>query len=201
MKLFTRPGDYEAFLRLLREAHVKYPDVRILGYCIMPNHWHLVLYPTRDGELSRMMFWLTMTHALRWRFARKLVGLGPLYQGRFKSFPVEDDEHLFTVLRYTERNPLRAELVERAELWQWSSLYLRMNDPATASELLSPWPIEMPADWLQWVNKPQTEKEVQEMRRHIRTGIPYGNPPWQKHTARRLGIELDPKPRGRPRGK
>jgi putative transposase len=76
-----------------------------------------------------------------------------------------------------------------------------MNDPATASELLSPWPIEMPADWLQWVNKPQTEKEVQEMRRHIRTGIPYGNPPWQKHTARRLGIELDPKPRGRPRGK
>src|SRR5215204_3248490 len=102
MKLFGRDADYEAFLRVLAEAAARFPTVRILAFCIMPNHFHLVVHPTSAKDLSRFVGLLTMTHALRWRYARHLVGLGPLYQGRFKSFPIEVDEHLETVLRYVE---------------------------------------------------------------------------------------------------
>jgi putative transposase len=198
MKLFTRPGDYEAFLKLLAEAQAHYPTVRLMAFCLMPNHWHLVLWPTNDGELSRFMFWLTMTHVQRWRHARKLVGLGPLYQGRFKAFAVESDDHLFTVIRYVERNALRAKLVDRAEKWKPCSLYLRLSDSKRAAEMLDRWPIDEPNDWLEWVNQPQTARELQELRTHLRRGIPYGGLAWQARTAKRLGIELHPRPRGRP---
>ena len=89
MRVFSKAADYLAFQRVLLEAHERLP-VRLLGYCLMPNHWHLVLWPRADGDLSRFMHRLTMTHTQRWRHHRGLVGLGPLYQGRFKSFPVAD---------------------------------------------------------------------------------------------------------------
>ena len=114
MRLFARDRDYEAFERTLEQAHQRHP-LPILDWCLMPNHWHLVLWPRRDGELSAFMFWLTMTHTQRRRTAHHAVGLGPLYQGRFKAFPVQSDEHLRIVCRYVERNALRAGLVERAE--------------------------------------------------------------------------------------
>src|SRR5947207_7985249 len=101
--LFRKDADHLAFEKVLSEVHGRIP-VRLLGYCLMPNHWHLVLWPRADGELSKFMHWLTMTHTQRWRHLRRLVGLGPLYQGRFKSFPVQTDGHLLTVLRYVERN-------------------------------------------------------------------------------------------------
>src|SRR5215211_1170850 len=107
IKIFRTEKDYLAFERTLEEANSRLP-VDVLAYCVMPNHWHLVLRPGRDGELSEFMAWLTMTHAQRWRTSHQTVGYGPLYQGRFKSFPVEADGHLLTVLRYVERNPLRA---------------------------------------------------------------------------------------------
>src|SRR5436189_3540964 len=110
LPLFETDDDYRAFLRVLAEAQTRHPT-RLLGYCLMPNHWHLVLWPRADGDLSRFMHWLTMTHTQRWRHHRRLVGLGPLYQGRFKSFPVQTDAHLLVLLRYVERNPLRANLV------------------------------------------------------------------------------------------
>jgi putative transposase len=201
MKLFTRSGDYEAFVKLLGESHARFPSVRILSYCIMPNHWHLVLWPTEDGELSRFMFWLTMTHVQRWRHSRQLVGLGPLYQGRFKAFPVEADAHLFIILRYVERNAIRAKLVRRAEDWQWCSLHLRLNNSETSGKLLHAWPIDEPIDWLNWVNHPQTQREIDEVRVHIRRGIPFGDTAWQARSAKLHGIELHPRPRGRPSGK
>ena len=109
MKLFGRNSDYEGFIKLLEEALRRVPGVRILAFCLMPNHWHLVLLPTSDGDLSRFMFWLTMTHVQRWRHSRRLVGLGPLYQGRFRAFVVEADAHFLTVNRYVERNALSGE--------------------------------------------------------------------------------------------
>src|SRR5439155_19287500 len=103
MRLFSRDRDYEAFEEVMQEALKRMP-MRLLDYCLMPNHWHMMLWPREDGDLSKFMFWLTMTHVQRWRHARGVVGLGPLYQGRFRAFPVETDEHYLTVCRYVQRN-------------------------------------------------------------------------------------------------
>ena len=117
--LFQKDGDYEAFERVFTEALEKHPT-RVLAYCIMPNHWHLVLWPSEDGELTAFVRWLTHTHTMRWHAHYHSSGTGHLYQGRFKSFPIEADEHLYTVLRYVERNALRANLVVQAAAWKWS---------------------------------------------------------------------------------
>jgi len=198
MKLFSRDGDYAAFERALTEALARTP-VRLLSYCLMPNHWHLVLWPREDGELSRLMYWLTMTHTARWRHARKLVGLGPLYQGRFRSFAVETDRHFLTVCRYVERNALRAGLVQRAEEWRWSSLNARAQQPQVDRPPLEAWPVPQPREWLDLVNQPQSDAEAEQVRSRIKTGRPLGTPQWQRRTAEQLGIELDPRPRGRPK--
>jgi putative transposase len=121
--LFLKEEDYAAFERVLEEASRRVP-LRILGYCVMPNHWHMVVWPRvgQDRQVSEFLRWLTVTHTQRWHAHHHTAGSGHLYQGRFKSFPVESDEHLYTVLRYVERNPVRANLVERAQEWRWSSL-------------------------------------------------------------------------------
>ena len=137
------------------------------SYCIMPNHWHLVLWPRRDGELTEFVRWLTHTHTMRWHAHYHTSGTGHLYQGRFKSFPIEADEHLYTVLRYVERNPLRANLVAKPEAWRWSSLHLRHAGDPRAAAWLHPWPIDMPADWIDWVAAPQTQAELDAVRRSV----------------------------------
>jgi putative transposase len=197
MKLFSRDRDYAAFEELLCEAHELY-HVRLLSYCLMPNHWHLVPWPEQDGQLSRFMFWLTMTHVQRWRHARQLVGLGPLYQGRFKAFAMQDDHHFLTVSRYVERNAQRAKLVRRAEAWRWSSLAVRCGADSPCRAILHPWPVARPADYLELVNRAQTPAEVAALRSHVRTGRPMGDPAWQQRVTPLLGIPLHPRPRGRP---
>ncbi len=122
LPLFEKPTDYAAFEKILHEAHRR-TGVRIAAYCLMPNHWHLLLWPRTDGELSDVMRWITVTHTQRWHAHRHTSGTGPVYQGRFKSFPVQTDEHFLTVARYVERNAVRAALVSRAEEWQWSSVW------------------------------------------------------------------------------
>ena len=118
LRLFDKPGDYLAFEKILQQAHER-TGIRVAAYCLMPNHWHLLLWPRDDGELSEVMRWITVTHTQRWHAHRQTSGSGPVYQGRFKSFPVQSDEHFLTVARYVERNALRAKLVKRAEQWQW----------------------------------------------------------------------------------
>jgi REP element-mobilizing transposase RayT len=110
MTIFENDADYAAFEQVLEEA-VERTGTRLLAYCLMPNHWHLVLWPREDGELSRFTGWLTLTHTQRWHAHRHSSGSGHLYQGRFKSFPVQDDNHFWTLCRYVERNALRAKLV------------------------------------------------------------------------------------------
>jgi putative transposase len=180
---------------VLIAAHERAP-MRILSYCLMPNHWHFVLWPKADGELSAFMHWVTMTHTQRWRHARKLVGLGPLYQGRFKAFPIEEDDHLSTVIRYVERNPLRANLVKRAQDWKHGSLHIRLNPDDDRGELLSPWPIEQRSDYLDWINQPQTATEVEALRTSIKRNRPYGGGAWQQQTISRLGLQSSIRPKG-----
>ncbi len=113
-RLFRSKKDYAAFERVLGEARERFATP-LLAWCVMPNHWHLVLWPQKVGELSEFMRWLTVTHTQRWHASHRTSGTGPLYQGRFKSFPIEQDDHLLTVVRYVERNALRASLVTRAK--------------------------------------------------------------------------------------
>jgi len=134
--LFEKPTDYSAFAKILAEAHHR-TGIRIAAYCLMPNHWHLLLWPRSDGELSEVMRWITVPHTQRWHAHRHSSGTGPVYQGRFKSFPVQTDEHFLTVARYVERNALRAKLVERAEEWQWSSVYRRGRHNAELADFES----------------------------------------------------------------
>jgi putative transposase len=124
---FEAPGDRfparrdAAFIRTLAETLERNP-IRLCAFCVMSTHWHLVLWPEEDGELARFMQRLTVTHVRRWVEHRHRVGYGSVYQGRYKSFPVQDDVHFSTLVRYVERNPLRARIVRRAENWRWSSL-------------------------------------------------------------------------------
>ena len=141
----------------------------------MPNHWHLLLWPRSDGELSEVMRWITVPHTQRWHAHRHSSGTGPVYQGRFKSFPVQTDEHFLTVARYVERNALRAKLVERAEEWQWSSVYRRGRHDAELADFLSPWPMERPQNWIEWINEPDKASELDDLRSCAQRGRPFGS--------------------------
>jgi len=158
-RIFAKDGDYAAFERVLCETLAKKP-MRILGYLVMPNHWHMVLWPEHDGDLASFMQRLTTTHVRRWHLHRKTVGCGHLYQGTYKSFPIDADEHLLTVLAYVERNALRAGLVERAEDWRWSSLW-RWQHPEVTEDVppLTNWPVDRPRQWLFQVQNSKTDYE------------------------------------------
>ncbi|OGA49271.1 MAG: hypothetical protein A3F74_09055 [Betaproteobacteria bacterium RIFCSPLOWO2_12_FULL_62_58] len=197
LPIFEKPSDFEAFERVLVEAHARMAT-RILAYCVMPNHWHLVLWPQRDGELSEFMGWVTLTHTQRWHAHHLSAGTGHLYQGRFKSFPVQADDHFLVVCRYVERNALRAGLVVRAEEWRWSSLWRRAQGRHAAPAWLAAWPAERPRNWLDWVNKPQTEAELEALRCSVQRGRPYGSGTWVRRIAGKLGLESTLQPRGRP---
>jgi putative transposase len=199
IKLFDDDGDYDAFDRVLVEAAKRDPSVRLCAYCLMPNHFHLVLWPKSDGTLSRFMQWLTMTHAQRWHAHRHTGGRGHLYQSRFKSFPIQQDDHFLSVCRYVERNPLRARKVERAQDWRWSSLWARAAGPKAAMNgLLADWPVERPRDWTARVNRPQDPKELAALHVARDRGRPYGDERWSVKTAARLGIQSALRPIGRP---
>ncbi len=199
--LFEKDADYEAFEHVLEQAHNRC-GVRMLCYCVMPNHWHLVLWPRRDDELSEYMRWLTVTHTQRWHANHHTAGTGPLYQGRFKSFPVQDDNHLLRVCRYVERNALRAGLVQRAEAWPWCSLMRRRQATGGDGALLllpDQWPVEPPRNWVAVVNAAESGEELEALRKSVHRGTPYGHANWQRRMASRLGLESSLRPRGRPR--
>ena len=193
--IFTTAEDYAAFERVLDEARDA-ANVRLLAYAVMPNHWHLVLWPVGDDDLSAAMHWLTTTHTQRWHAAHGTSGTGPLYQGRFKSFPIESDEHFWTVCRYVERNPLRAGLVSQAQAWRYSSLWQWAQDRADVR--LDPWPLPRPASWVEHVNAVQSEAELYGLRNSIQRGTPFGSAVWRRATAARLGLGSTHKLRGRP---
>ncbi len=193
--LFRKEGDYAAFEKVLQEG-MEWQRMRVLAYCVMPNHWHLVLWPRRDGELSEYLRWVTVTHTQRWHAQHHTSGTGPLYQGRFKSFPVQPDKHLLTVCRYVERNALRANLVEGAEDWRWSSLWRRQQDDAS---WLADLPMPRPRRWLEFVNGTETEAEVLALRQCVNRGRPFGTEIWTNATVKELHLESSLSPRGRPK--
>ena len=194
-ELFSDEADYAAFIRVLART-VETTSMRVCAFCLMPNHWHLVLWPAHDGDLARFMQKLTVTHVRRWLEYRHRVGQGGIYQGRYKSFPLQDDAHFTTVVRYVERNPVRANVVRRAEAWRWSSLGQKLTDK-TPLIPLAPWPVRRRADWVQWVNAPQTTAEEAAVRHCLKHSRPYGEDAWT--TTMEARLKLPPlRKRGRP---
>jgi len=195
--IFRKDADYEAFERILAEALERY-DIQLFAFQLMSNHWHFVLRPNQDGEMSRFMRWVTATHTMRYHAHYHSSGEGHVYQGRFKSFPIQADGHFFVVCRYVERNALRAGLVERAEDWRWGSLWRWLQNVEPEPRLLSPWPIPRLPRWLERVNEPLTDRELAAIRKSAKRGSPFGEPSWIESTVKRLGLESTLRPRGRP---
>jgi len=200
LRLFKKQADFAAFERILVEACERVP-LRILGYTLMPNHWHFVVWPRQrqHEQVSEFFRWLTVTHSQRWHAHHGTSGMGHVYQGRFKSFPIAEDEHLLAVLRYIERNPLRAALVERAEDWPWGSLHRRMFGTPEERAILAESPVRLGRNWCAHVNQPQNEAEAEAIRRSIQRGQPYGSEAWQMKVTRQLNLEHTFRPRGRPK--
>jgi putative transposase len=197
VSLFRKDGDYAAFERVMREG-CKHISMRVVSYCLMPNHWHLLLWTRKDGDLSRYMAWVTTTHAERWHEFRKKVGRGHLYQGRYKSSIIQDDRHFLAVARYIERNALRASMVLKAEDWRWTSLWRRTYGRPFKG-LYSVWPVPRPDDWSDFVNKSQSGEEENKLRTSITRGQPYGGDAWKTSMAAKYRLQSTLHMRGRPR--
>jgi putative transposase len=193
-EVFHESDDYDAFVALIGEANERVA-MRVLAYCLMPNHFHLVLWPREDGDLSRWMQWLMTSHVRRYH--RHYGGSGHVWQGRFKAFPIQQDEHLLVAMRYVERNALRARLVRRAENWAWSSV--RWHKGRQRLAWLHEGPVDRGRSWVADVNAAMTGDEEEALRKSVNRGTPWGSPAWQKRIAGRLGIESSLRPRGRPR--
>jgi putative transposase len=183
--LFNTPDDYDAFVRLLREAVNRRP-IRLLNFCAMRTHFHLIVWPETDQQLPLFMHWLTGTHGLRFRDATGTIGEGAVYQGRYKAIPVQTEDHFLRVARYVERNPVRAGLVWRAQEWRWGSLWHRQV--ARDGFPLAKWPVDEPEGWVDHVNQPQSFAELAAIRRCINRGCGVGDASWQKEVANTLGI-------------
>lgn len=196
-RIFANDRDYLAFERVLAEVQERVP-VRILAWCVMPNHWHLLLWPQTDGELSNYMRLVTLTHMQRVHAYRASAGTGQIYQGRFKSFVVQDDAHFLQVSRYVEANALRGNLVRRAEDWRWGSLWRLQQRKADLPSHLHSWPVGRPSDWLAYVNQLPERVEIDGVRRCLRRGCPYGEEAWAVTTAEQLSLQSSLRPRGRP---
>ncbi len=193
-KIFHKDQDFAAFVQIMKEA-IEHFSIDIFAYCLMPNHFHLVLMPNRPDHLSMWMHWLMSTHANRYRQHYKTTG--HLWQGRFKSFIIQNDKHLLTALRYVEGNAVRAGLVFSAKDWFWSSLQERLG--GKKEKIINCPPVELPSDWMRFVDEPLTERELEKIRQSVVRQTPFGNHKWQKRISQNLNIESTLRPRGRPR--
>ena len=186
--VFHKPQDYEAFLTLLAEAKQRH-RVKLFAFCLMSNHFHLVLEPAHQTALSEFMQWLLTSHVRRYH--RYYGSSGHIWQGRFKSFPVQRDEHLFTVLRYVLQNPVRAGLAGTAGKWRWSSL--------RRPQLIDPCPVDDDSQALEQLTEPIKDEQLVTVRECLNRQRPFGKLDWQAEVASRFGLGSTLRPRGRPR--
>ena len=196
LRIFKKDSDFAAFEKILTEGIERF-DMRTCGYCLMGNHWHLLLWPRHDGDLSSFMRWVTLTHVQRFHAAHDTVGIGHLYQGRYKSFPVQDNAYYTTALRYIEANPVRAEIVQDAADWPWSSYAVRQGRQSPLE--LSQGPFALPADWAKQIHRQINPKAAEAIAKSINRGSPLGDPDWTKQTAEKMNLESTLRKRGRPK--
>jgi putative transposase len=196
--IFFTDEDREAYLTWLREYCELY-EVEILAYCLMTNHIHLVAVPARDDGLQRILKPLHMRYAQRINRARGWKG--HLWQGRFFSSPL-DDAYLWAAVRYVERNPVRADMVRRAEDYTWSSAAAHcgkridglLNTASVWSKQFS-----VMENWSAWLSEGDETEEIQMLRRNVDKGLPCGSEGFIKQLGKQAGRLLEYRPQGRPR--
>jgi len=197
LQIFDEPEDYLVFLKLLRKAgETSNINIKVLAYCCMPNHWHLVLETKEDGDLGTYMHWLTNAHTRFVHTKTQTIGTGPLYQGRYKSFIIEDDAYLKTVIKYVERNAARAYLSKKAEYWRWGSAWLRTSGNEKQKELLAPLPEVISEDYLAWLNTIDSEEELEKIRNSVNRGAPFGRDWWVDSMVKKYELESTLRKRG-----
>ena len=196
--IFDNDRDYQTFEGILEEAVAKF-DMRLLSYCIMPNHWHLVLYSKKDGDLAKFMGWLSNTHTRRWHLEKNTVGEGHLYQGRYKSFICQNDNHFITLVRYVEQNALKAKLVDKTENWKWSSVWRRVNGNFKQKKLLSGWPVDIPEDYLLNLNQIFMKSDEEDIEKSMIKNTPFGEENWTADIVKRFSLEQSLRNVGRPK--
>lgn len=195
-QVFHKDGDYHTFVDVLLGARQRY-RVKILAWCLMPNHFHLLVQPQDAALLNKWLQWVMTTHVRRYH---KHYGTsGHLWQGRYKSFIVQDNEHLLTVARYIEGNPVRAMLSSTAAQWPWSSHQARN----AASEESRPdlLPIPLPMDWATFVDTPLTDAEIEKIRNSANRQTPFGYESWRDEICARMGLESTLRRRGWQKGR
>ena len=195
-RVFHDYSDYAAFVGLIAAAQLRVP-LSLLAACLMPNHVHLVLQPQADQDIARWMHWLFTNHVGGHR--RKYRTAGRIWQGRYKASVVQRDDHLLIVMRYVERNAMRAGIVSRAEDWLWGSLNWRLRGHPLVEP--HPSPVTLPHDWTSLVNRPQTPQELEDLRTSINRQRPIGSESWVSCAARDLGMESSVRKPGRPKDK
>src|SRR3989338_4998272 len=152
--------------------------MRILAYELMPNHWHLILYPRNDGDLAALMHKLSNAHTRKVHARTNTNGSGHLYQGRYKSFLVDSDNYLLAVIKYVERNAVRAKLSRLCEDWRWGSAWRRVHGTVEQKKLLDELPTELPDNYTKWINIADNPDELSMIRTSVNKSVPYGKELW-----------------------
>jgi len=162
--IFTSAADYLGFVAALTDAADR-TCVRLVSFCLLPNHWHLVLWPVTGCEISSYMQILMNAHIRDLQRRHGTAGTGHIYQGRFKNSDLLTERYFLNACRYVEANAFCAGLVPRAEDWRWSSLVT--YGPAEDINILSPWPFPRPSAWLRDVNRPRSQSIEQAINRRL----------------------------------
>lgn len=186
--VFRKDGDYRAFISLLAAAKSRAP-IRLFAFTMLPNHFHAVVQPIAENAMSNCVQWWLTSHVRRYH--RHYASSGHVWQGRFKSFPVQQDEHFLTVVRYVLQNPVRAQLAAHAGDWPWSSLHF--------PQMIDPWPVAPPTVLTEWLRLPVSPRDLDGLRNSVRRQAPFGSGEWQEVTAMSAGSESTLRSRGRPR--
>jgi putative transposase len=192
--VFHKRSDYEAFLDLMVSAKERYP-LKLFAYCLMPNHFHFVVSPDEGETLSSWMQWLMTTHVRRYN--QHYERNGHLWQGRFKSFPVQDDDHFLVLMRYVEGNPVRSGLVLTARDWTWSSH--GENAGEWPRHLTDNPPRVLPERWTRYVDTPWETSKLDYVRHCVNRQAPFGSDIWREKISKEFNLESTIRPRGRPK--
>ena len=197
-RIFKTTKDYAAVIDSLEEIKEEFP-LDIFAFCIMPNHWHFAVKPKEDGDMGRFFGKFTQKVTQRWHASHHTTGSGHLFQGRFKSFLVEQDSYFLQLMKYIESNPLRAKLADKAEDWQWGSLFLRKNNTERSSKILTPWPVDIPSNYLKLVNQPLPKPQLESIRHSVIRNKPLGGVSWVEKMISKYDLQYTVRPEGRPK--